>query len=117
MVKLSQMSNMHASIYGIYECGHVTMVRKIEVEGKFKPDRKVPKSIESDNAEGEIGRRGQSKMTFSWDPKFFCLHCNIHIFAIIDSVNKIADGDPSKDHNIPRLTKGTINTLCNMHIE
>lgn len=35
----------------IYKCGHVTMVRQIEVEGKFKPDRKIPKSIESDNAE------------------------------------------------------------------
>lgn len=87
------------------------MVRQIEVEGKFMPDREIPKSSESDNAEGENGRRCQRKMTFLWDPKLFCLHCNIHIFAIIDSVNKIADVDPSKNHNIPRLTKGTIDTL------
>lgn len=55
-------------------------------------------------------------MTFLWDRKFFCLHCNIHIIAIIDSVNKIADVDPSKIHNIPRLTNGTIDTIHDMHI-
>lgn len=49
-------------------CGHVTMVRQIEGEGKFKPDRKIPKALSRGNAEGENGKKRPEEDDVLWDP-------------------------------------------------
>lgn len=77
----------------------------------MKPDRKIPKSI----AEGEKWKKRAEEDDACRTQNPFVYSGNIHIFAIIDSEYNIADVDPSKIHNVPRLTKGAIDTLCNMH--